>query len=386
MPRYSKRKPRRSGRKKKAISKRWTRKPKAKRTRRPKRGRAKRATPSTSVSGWDWGVPSRVAQVFTSNTPDGNSIWWDSLGFDTPPISCIAFSDKPSITDCVQLSERRLICREFRIKKVDWHFYKDALPSSNGFVGAAHYIGSYDRLHSKAIKNAQMRPVYGSATVTDPAQQKYIVGQAGRLLPTLTGHKKTISMPARVLQSRSYQTSYNDTSSKVELSVNRFPWIRGDTDLDNMPAISNINFYLPVITITPLLNWSPAGGLDSTNSDDRKTLSDKFQWMVRPKIHWETRGRWIDPLLVTEGVVQMDEVRADEIKLEEEEFEAFRAEMDAEDGQEHTDTDSDEEARETDRESFLFMKSQERPRICGYNCKAYCHPDEPECTTKDLTA
>lgn len=286
-----------------------------KRTRRyrPKRTyrrRYRKHTESSTLTGVSYGDVFRCNQLYQGRFNDTESgiVVFDSNGnIYTGPNTASVNRFWIFANDIIGLQERLKLYKQYRIKKIEYQFYKEGLSANNGMIGTADYIGNWTTGHSKVIYNYtdNLEP---DGRIYTQNLQLYIDQLRGRHLNTLTGRKKTIAFKPTIIENAQFDSTSDGNVTVQKLS--RFPWLDVKKSLNTPTNIACGRGYtfIPMVDFTMNINNNTIP-LDLTTQEGRLAAVRPFQWYCRPKITWEVRGKYYSYTLAetpTENVVAND--------------------------------------------------------------------------------
>lgn len=261
--------------------------------------------------------PGALSQVFVVNVA-GNDNYFDQSGnMLTPgsfsPIRATVLAVNPD--DAIGLSVREGLNKHWRIKYVQYEFYKDAISANNGAIATANYEGSFDMNHSKAIYDSINIPAPITASGYSDELDLWLTQQKGTLLNTLSGKYKKVYCPAMInkrIQLKDGVGNYQGCDQLI-----KFPWLNNDTRTNATYTTGQLTCYVPLIRIKPLLGNT----FDINNKSDRLAIAQKFQWLVRTKIRWEVKGKYYKDELATRRAppIVSPEDLLDDLKLSDDE-------------------------------------------------------------------
>ena len=238
-------------------------------------------------------LATKLNQVFVI-TVNGADVFFNQNGsiVGTPfPVQPTELTVQP--TEAIGLVQQERVHKHWKITGVTYKFYKDALSSNNGAVATANYQGTFDGRHSKAVYDSINQPAPNSINSYSGQFDQWITQQKGRLLNTLNGKKCNIYCPARINR-QEFLLAANGGYTPVDNLI-KFPWLNESIFSDEGQGFrtGQLTCYIPIIRINPLL----ANTFNVDTSAGRSQLAQKFQWYVRPVIHWAVKGKYYDNVL-----------------------------------------------------------------------------------------
>lgn len=251
-------------------------------------------------------LATKINQVFVITVNGVDTFFNQNGSLLTPgsfsPLSITELTVQPS--EAIGLVQQEKVHKHWKLTGVKYMFYKDALSSNNGSIATANYQGDFGPRHSKAVYDSINQPVPGIGGYNGQIDQ-WLCQQKGRVLPTLNGKRCNIWCSARINR-QDFLLAANGGFTPVDTLI-KFPWLNETLDGGVEGGgfrTGQLTVYMPVIRINPLL----ANTFNIDTDFGRTQLAQKFQWYVRPVIHWAVKGKYYDNILA-ENTLAMDDLK-----------------------------------------------------------------------------